>query len=223
MATALTNLSDHWAAIKMISFSSPGMQSPETEKTRRVDGSIFKRLRSETRTEHERLEADLNLIRDDLSRLQYRRLLARFYGFFQPWESKIAGQIERGLPEFGAVRLKTPLLEADLRFLDVETQRVELCTDLPSCRALPELLGSLYVTEGSTLGGQLIARHVEKQLGFSDGQGYAFFGSYKSDVGRMWQAFQGILIAHLPEATEDAAVASARATFRLMHAWLCSR
>ena len=45
------------------------------------------------------------------------------------------------------------------------------------------LLGAMYVMEGSTLGGQLIARHVELVLGLTAGQGNAHFRGHNERTG----------------------------------------
>jgi heme oxygenase len=79
----------------------------------------------------------------------------------------------------------------------------------------------LYVTEGATLGGQIISRHLEQTLGLSARRGAAFFGSYGLQVGAMWRTFCAILQTQTPVDQEDAAIAAARQTFIAIHQWLC--
>ena len=52
-------------------------------------------------------------------------------------------------------------------------------------------LGRMYVMEGSTLGGQYIARHVEETLGLSSGEGNSYFRGYGEATGERWREFPG--------------------------------
>ena len=70
----------------------------------------------------------------------------------------------------------------------------------------------MYVVEGSTLGGQYIAKHVERRFGFRGGSGNAYFRGYGERTGSMWRSFKDDLIA-LPEEDTDRVIAAARAMF----------
>jgi heme oxygenase (biliverdin-IX-beta and delta-forming) len=98
---------------------------------------------------------------------------------------------------------------------------------LPQCRPLMSLpapeavLGSMYVVEGSTLGGTIIAHEVERRLGLNAETGCAYFRSYGRETAAMWKSFGAVLLeASSPEA-DDIIVASAQKTFDVMHHWLC--
>jgi heme oxygenase (biliverdin-IX-beta and delta-forming) len=54
---------------------------------------------------------------------------------------------------------------------------------VPEMTSAADLLGAMYVMEGSTLGGQLIARHVELVLGLTAGQGNAHFRGHNERTG----------------------------------------
>lgn len=75
-------------------------------------------------------------------------------------------------------------------------------------------LGRMYVMEGSTLGGQLLSRHVEQQLGFDPGKGDSYFVGYGEATGERWREFKKLLEA-LPESDADAVIASAQNMFQL--------
>jgi heme oxygenase (biliverdin-IX-beta and delta-forming) len=79
----------------------------------------------------------------------------------------------------------------------------------------------MYVMEGSTLGGQYIARHVEKTLHFTPGQGNAYFRGYSERTGELWREFKSLLTA-LPETDSDTVIASAKATFAVFRDRLLS-
>jgi heme oxygenase len=185
---------------------------------------LLDRLRNETADRHQRVEAALNLTRPDLTRPQWTHLVARFYGFYQPWESALERATNAGqLAAIAAQRRKVPWLERDLA--DLALSPAELAT-LPRCQALPALdspahvLGSMYVLEGATLGGQHISRHVERTLGLADGRGYSFFRSYGPQTARMWQAFRQALLALAPALDPDIMVQAACETFDRLHNWL---
>jgi len=85
---------------------------------------------------------------------------------------------------------------------------------------LPAALGTLYVTEGATLGGQLISRQLERHLGLCDGRGYAFFQSYGSGIGVMWRRFLAELRRHDTPEMRPAIIAGAIDTFATFEHWL---
>jgi heme oxygenase (biliverdin-IX-beta and delta-forming) len=189
--------------------------SPPTPRT------LLLRLKSETRDVHESLERDLNLLRPDLTLERYRNLVELFYGFHQPWEHAVKPLLAEHLPDFAEARTKIPKLLEDLAYLGSQPAKLPICQALPDCRQWPNLLGGLYVTEGATLGGQVISRQLEQMLGLSARRGSAFFSSYGLQVGAMWRSFCGTLQEQTPVENEDLVVAAARETFVSMHQWLC--
>jgi heme oxygenase len=86
-------------------------------------------------------------------------------------------------------RLKLPLIEKDLSSLDLknqkETQHLEFADE-------HEALGAMYVIEGSTLGGNVIAKQLSKTEGFDDIT-FNFFGCYQENTGMMWKNFKEVL------------------------------
>jgi heme oxygenase len=183
--------------------------------------TLLLRLKDETRDVHESLERDLNLFHPDFTLERYRGIVERFYGFYQPWEDALKPLLAEHLPDFAEPRTKLPKLLEDLAYLGSDPAKVAVCNALPDCRQWPDVLGGLYVTEGATLGGQIISRHLEQMLGLSARRGAAFFSSYGLQVGAMWRAFCGTLQARTPVEKEDTVIEAARQTFVSMHEWLC--
>lgn len=184
--------------------------------------TLLERLKTETREAHDRIEAAIDLDRRIASREAYRDLLTRFYGFHRAWESEAADRAPDRA--FFQSRCKTQLLAKDLEALGLKSDDI---IRLPQCRPLmplpaPEaVLGSMYVVEGSTLGGAMIAREVENRLGLTADTGCAYFRSYGRHVAAMWKSFGAVLLeASSPEA-DDLIVGAAQETFTLMHDWLC--
>jgi len=82
-----------------------------------------------------------------------------------------------------------------------------------------EALGSLYVMEGSTLGGRLIRRNVQRCLGSVASTACAYFSGYGAETAMMWQAFLGLLDA-APAADRQKIGNGAVATFERLGWWL---
>ena len=82
-------------------------------------------------------------------------------------------------------------------------------------------LGCLYVAEGATLGGRLVARHVEHRLGFGPGSGASFFHGYGLDAGPRWRTFcSALAAASRSGVAERAILAGAIDTFVAYDRWL---
>ena len=63
------------------------------------------------------------------------------------------------------------------------------CKRLPSVDTLPGLLGCLCVSEGASLGGQVITRHLRASLGLTPSTGGAFFFGVGEPTGQCWKTF----------------------------------
>jgi heme oxygenase len=187
---------------------------------------ILTRLREETRSAHERLEIHIDLLERPWSMSFYQRLLEKFYGFYdvvEPATFQHSQWQQVGIEPHQ--RLKTPLLVRDLQFLGLSSGAIG---NLPRCERAPvaptfaEALGCAYVLEGSTLGGQIITRHLRRELGLEAERGSAFFVSYGSEVGPMWRQFVEVLNTYpLTETQQNDLVQSACDTFRTFDDWLC--
>ena len=173
--------------------------------------SLLHRLRTETRDEHDAIERDLDWERRVADRAGYRDMLARLHGFHLAWEPAVAAAL--GDPGFFEPRRKAGLLASDLNRLGATGEFPRYPRPI-AFRGRDEALGSLYVLEGSTLGGQLIARHVAATLGFTG----RYHGAYGPAAGAMWRRFQAYLRAQAED--EDAVVDSARRTFGDLRWWL---
>jgi heme oxygenase len=186
---------------------------------------ILQRLRAETRAEHEALEGHIDLLGRPWSMDFYRRLLEKFYGFYAVIEPPLFSRPEwQPLGVDVGKRLKLPLLVEDLKFLglgEAEIEELPRCANAPSIATFPQALGAAYVLEGSTLGGQIITRHLKKELGVEVGRGISFFMSYGAEVGPMWRQFTSVLDSFDGDAGEMAEIVdTAGATFRTFDEWL---
>ncbi len=208
------------------------IESPAMPARMRAGRSpILNRLRAETVEQHAALESVLPLQDAQLSRATYHRLLMCFWGFYAPLEARMLEGMREGVlpsqPDFDyRERLKTPKLEHDLLALGESPESIghaPQCADLPPVSTLVELLGSLYVVEGATLGGQIIARQLQATLGLGRDAGARFFNGYGAETGPHWKATTAMLSAKSAELDEDdAIVASANATFASLGRWIAA-
>jgi heme oxygenase len=182
-------------------------------------------LKQGTKIHHDSLERKMAPLLGPLSIHTYIALLQKMYGFYKPLEERIAALPGwRNLPMNLGQRQKAPLLARDLRRLKVtqpQLSQLQLCERLPEVKSITEALGCLYVLEGATLGGQIIGRHLKKNLALDEDRGCAFFCSYGDEVGPMWVSFQETLSSHCsPGRTEEQLLKSACETFVSLDNWL---
>ncbi len=185
---------------------------------------IHRLLKERTRDLHTTLEARLHvLLSAELSVGQYAAIQKNFYGFYKPLEDRLAAFVGRQDPELQLEkRLKLPLLLDDLASLAVSAEalaKLPVCDRLPPVGTASQVLGCLYVLEGSTLGGSIITRHLKIVLPRNEG-GFSFFNSYGENVGQMWATFLAVLARHCEEhGDQEAIVDSACQTFACLERW----
>lgn len=198
-----------------------GEMKPRSDQTQ----MLLDEIRVATSGDHAALEAQLPLMRDDLTIDTYRSVVERFLGFIGPFEQKV-WSIE-ALEAAGMkkdVRGKTHLLERDLSALGHSSESIQQLprsTELPEISDLQMAIGSLYVVEGSTLGGQIISRHLKSKLKIDNTSGAAYFGGYGRLTGKRWKEYLGCLSSLELDARRDTAIEAARSTFGLLRSWLC--
>jgi len=185
---------------------------------------ILKNLRGQTRERHAAVEARLPLVDPALTRAAYEEILTRFYGFYLPLEGRLLAV--SFWTEIGFVveaRRKVARLEQDLQQLRAaaELARLPMCAELPEIASPAQALGCLYVMEGATLGGQVITRQLQKNLGITPETGGAFFAGYGAETGSRWKEFGAMITAQAPRLGQDGViVASANRTFETLEHWL---
>jgi heme oxygenase len=193
-----------------------------------VNSGVLQRLKAATRAEHDAIEAVLDLMAPGFSLADYHRRLRRYHGFYAPIESLICDAAD--WQHWGldiTARAKTPWLTADLADLgcladhkELRTVPPTLCSALPPIESAASAFGCLYVLEGATLGGRMISRHIERELGLNATHGARFFHGYGEQTGTMWKEFRAALSAFADSPLrEDAVVASAIATFAALRTW----
>ncbi|MGE8413290.1 MAG: biliverdin-producing heme oxygenase [Pseudomonas sp.] len=192
-----------------------------------VISPLLQDLRAATATLHVALEQRLPFFSEHLDAAWYRRLVQAYYGFYQPLEAALhaGGLVPTGYEL--QLRRKTPALNGDLLALGLGQAEID---SLPRCGQLPRLdspgacLGTLYVLEGATLGGQILRREMTRRLGLDAGNGGAFLDVYGAATGRRWKDFLEYL-GRLPShaSARQPVISAAQSTFACFEHWLDSR
>ncbi|GIW23011.1 MAG: hypothetical protein KatS3mg068_2018 [Candidatus Sericytochromatia bacterium] len=116
---------------------------------------------------------------------------------------------------------KIPLLLKDMYNFNIsidEIKSIELCNDLPNCDTLENILGTLYVIEGATLGGEIVAKKLENIFK----KEIYFFNSYKENIREMWKSFCNVLNDYAKNNIdkEEEIIKSSENTYFKFNEWL---
>lgn len=166
-------------------------------------------------------------MRPEFSREDYKDILLKWALFYSAFETLI-DRHQGDYPDaavFMETRRKADLLKADLQFfdLDSETERPpELVAFLGEAFASRgSLWGALYVLEGSTLGAQVITRHLATQLRLENHDGLQFYRGYGDQTGLQWRSFIAELSKlGLSPTEETAGIETAKHLFRFLGRYL---
>lgn len=123
--------------------------------------------------------------------LRYRRILQGFDAYLSVWEPQLAAALPARLHAFFAEGCRGALVRADLAALGV-AERCETPVKLPALPSVAAAFGSLYVLEGSALGGQVIARELARH-GIGPQAGGSYFAGAGPATGARWRAFRVLL------------------------------
>jgi heme oxygenase len=186
---------------------------------------VLVRLKAATRELHHSVENRVDIYSAVKDIEAYRRLLQQFLGFFQPLEGQLrtVPEIQVVIPDFEG-RMRSRLLEADLAEVGLsgaEIRELPRCSNLPRTLDASHALGCLYVLEGSTLGGQVIAREIAIQNAEAS-RACRFFRSDDDHVGLRWKRFAAAVEAYGEDhpSRSDVICDSALETFRCLEGWI---
>lgn len=150
----------------------------------------------------------------DLQRMQdrghYARVLQVLDAFLAGWEPAVTAALGPRWNDWLRARSRHHFLRRDLRELGISARPAASIAPLQGHAAA---WGSLYVMEGSALGGQFISRSLA-HAGLDAGRGAAYFHGWGDATGGMWREVRGLLASELatPGAVAQACEA-ARQTF----------
>ncbi|MCK9903398.1 biliverdin-producing heme oxygenase [Frankia sp. Cpl3] len=199
----------------------PGAGGPTAS---RGDNDIMSCLRRSTAAVHERVEAGLGLADPDIPAGRYRDLMISFYRLHTALEPRLEalfGEFEDPLLDWPG-RRKLGRLTRDLSTLGIAPEGLTVLPAalIPAGNDLTFGFGALYVTEGATLGGQLIARNLSTRADLADATSY--FTPYGDQAGRRWRDLRVVLRRWVGTDREraDAVVEAALGTFLAFEAAL---
>lgn len=173
-------------------------------------------LRAATRMQHDRIERLLALD-TPMALPRYAAIVAGFHHFLQGWEAELHAALPARLHDWLDARRRAGLAARDLAFLGVAPLPAPPGRCLPEC-SLPAAFGSLYVIEGSALGGRVITPRLQHHLGLEPGRGASYFHGYGEDTGAMWRDFRQRAVAEVGDdaAARRVACGAAQATFQAL-------
>ncbi len=186
---------------------------------------FLQNLRTQTRSSHKALEQNplsFLLMQDTVGVEDYINYLKKLYGFIRGFEKNVFPILQNTLPNIEQ-REKTSLLEMDLLVQHQDLSMIEMPNDLmfrQNFSTESSALGGMYVLEGSTLGGQIINRHLQQHIGQSH-----YFTGYAAETGKTWKSFLENLCIQADKSPqhENEIIAAAIKTFDLMDFWLKSK
>lgn len=203
-----------------IDVSARQMQAVPSVEKAPTHAPVLAALRQATRASHDAIESLLGL-EHPFGLDHYAHVLQGFAAFLSPWELQLRAALPPPLRPWFDARRRAHLVLRDLQALDVPAPSVERVTRLLPLPTPAAAFGSLYVLEGSALGGQLIARGLAERHGIAAGNGGAYFIGAGPRTGALWREFRERLELNVttPEAREQACAAAVQ-TFDALAATL---
>jgi len=179
--------------------------------------SFHERLRQATSAEHRLAEQASDLLDPTMTVDGYADRLKKLYGFFQPMEAAL-GQAIVALGIDWVIGVRSNLILDDLNCLAIDWPaacRPSAAQPPFDLRRKTDLLGALYVVEGSALGARTIARHLQSELGLTEQSGASFFAEGGEPTVARWQRLLALLEAQAQSpADQQEIIESACRTFR---------
>ncbi|SDO53467.1 Heme oxygenase [Klenkia soli] len=184
---------------------------------------VMLQLRTATATEHQQLEDTLDLLDPGLTPARLIAVLGRMHAFWTTAEAGLdawaAARPDDAADVDWSARRRSDLFAADLDALDAPPGPGP-GPHLPAPASTAEALGTMYVLEGSTLGGVFIDRHLGTLPALAGVGRLSAFSPYGDQTGARWASFRRSVRDHVARGGDpDALVAAARRTFATMALW----
>ncbi|MDB5211141.1 MAG: Heme oxygenase-like protein [Sediminibacterium sp.] len=159
-----------------------------------MNTSFLDRLLERTADWHTRLGQNMlsvNLLSPSVTLDDYRKNLFALFGFIEGFEKYIFPELTQFIPDLEQ-RRKTQIIKNDL---------VKLGQNINELETMPEnyfrsmytdpyaALGALYVLESSTLGGELIQKHLQDALKDPTVSKLKYFVAQGENADAMWKKF----------------------------------
>lgn len=155
-----------------------------------------------------------------MSAARYASVMTGFHEFLRRWEPLLAAALPPHLRDWSGKRKRSGFAAADLQHLDAPHTPQLAHVAERAVRSIPMAdtagaLGSMYVIEGSALGGQVITPMLKQHLGLTPAGGASYFHGHGPATGAMWRDFREVITHELghDETTARSACHSAQRTF----------
>jgi len=185
---------------------------------------FLKKLRERTGASHTGLEDNIfskAILSPTVNLADYQIYIAKLYGIMRSCEVDIFPKTVSVLPDLNE-RYKSDLIVKDLIGTGIPKEKI---VTFPihkfSASTTAEALGIMYVLEGSTLGGKILYKHINQELGLSYENGASYFWGYGQKTGILWKNFISTLAGYaVEENCEEEIIATAIQTFTTIDKWL---
>lgn len=170
----------------------------------------------------EQLPLSSLLLSQEVTLHNYRYYLIVLYGIVKEFEINIFPRIQHVLDDIES-RRKSELLCKDLQSLGIEPENIITIdpTFFKNIHTIAAAFGCMYVIEGSTLGGRLICKHLEKVLGASVTGSLNYLKAYSDKTGSMWKKFLDTFCELAVRNHHQAeAIKSSIETFQILEKWM---
>jgi heme oxygenase len=196
-------------------------------KTETTDGragaprSVLEQMRLRTQDVHRSLE-ELPIWEAAFSDLRaYAALLDGFLSLVRPADAAIASTLGCAAPGGFSAAVRSDWLESDRRSIaglqgSLPIPRVadDSLIGVIASRSRCAAAGTLYVIEGSALGGRILSRRLQDSLGIGPDSGGRYFFGHGAETAARWRGFLAWLDAmQLDQAGAEAAASAARSVF----------
>lgn len=180
---------------------------------------MFEQLKQATSENHATLEKILvSRLKNLKNENDYGKLLSTLYDFYGPLEDRTLRFIPvEVLPDI-ASRKRADSLKKDMLELNY-TYSARQPENIPAPQNMSHAVGTMYVTEGSTLGGSIIAGMLRRQLKLED-KGLSYFTAYGDQNMEKWQSFKRNFESRSGQLELNEVIQGANSTFIALQKWL---
>ncbi len=170
-----------------------------------MDSNLITRLRTATNQIHKDLESlpvSKAIMSPQLTPADYIDYLQRMLIIHRTIERCVFPVVAQYIADI-EMRKKEMLILRDLTALNASHVVADIFSDAAFQNNRAFCMGMLYVSEGSTLGGQYILKNIQKTLAEQVRDATNFLNAYGSHTGSMWKAFTQKLDAYGQTLTDD--------------------
>lgn len=168
-------------------------------------------IKEQTHAAHQNVEGTIvRQMKNIRSEADYAEVLKGFYAYFRAVEDSIAPFLTAEVLPDVAERRNSSHIKTDIETLGGSVDHIPEAT-APVVTNVQEALASLYVLEGSIMGGPYIVQMLNK---YGIHRGTSFFEGYGENSRVMWAGFTAVLNKYAEDPTTyERAVSIANQTF----------